>query len=211
MKSWIVASLIGLTSLSFSACSKNVSDTASCSTGTQVDAVCFQVSDQRNLIFSNGVLSGLGSAVAINPLADSRDSGRNITATFSLQEGGSLVFKTFSKNDLSSGVDIKLSRISSKLNLSFVQGETVSASKELAGVDSSAEIKLILDVHNDESPAHIVIWNGAESFKKDQPLFDSEEPNSVQPAGNGMDKFWGVSLDKSSLSKVALGEPKDDE
>jgi hypothetical protein len=203
--------LAAFATLFVTSCGKKDSNTSSCSEGNQVNSVCFRNLTQENINFSNGVLSGTGSVVAVEALAESSDSGRNISLTFSVQEGGSLVLRTFAKNDLTGGIDIKLSRVSSRLSLNFIKGNDVSASRELEGVDATSEIKLILDIHNDESPAHIVVWNGAGTFNKDQKLLDSEEENSIQPAGKGGDKFWGFSLNNASLSNVIVGDPKDED
>ncbi|MEN9530503.1 MAG: hypothetical protein RI932_2376 [Pseudomonadota bacterium] len=197
--------------ISASGCGKKDSGTAACSGGYQIESLCFKSQSNANFVFNSGALSGTGSAVAVEPLSEKTDGGRNISISFSVQDGGSLVLRTFAKNDLSSGIDIKFSRSSSKLNMSFIQGETISSAKELEGIDASTEIKLLVDVHNDESPAHIVVWSGAGSFNKEQPLHDSEDSGAIQPAAQGVDKYWGIALDKATLSKVAVGEPKDEE
>jgi len=197
--------------ISASGCSKKDSDAATCSGGYQLESLCFKGQTNANLVFSSGSLSGTGSAVAVEPLSEKTAGGRNIAISFSIQDGGSFELRTFARNDLSGGIDIKFSRSSGKLNMSFKQGETASSAKELEGIDASAEVKLFIDVHNDESPAHVIVWNGAGSFNKEQSLHNSEDSGAIQPAAQGLDKYWGVALNRATLSKVAVGEPKDED
>ena len=187
-------------------CGKKSETKTECSEGGKVSDVCFKNLSSSGLSFNNASISGTGSALAVSPLADSVDGGKNIELTFSLNDGGSLILKAFSKTDLSGGVDIHLKRDASKLEIKF--GE--SQEKELA-IDAAGEMKLLLDVHNDEDPAHIVIWNGAGVFSKEDSILNSEDDGAIKPSGKGGDKFWGVTLTNATLSSAVVSDPKDEE
>jgi hypothetical protein len=189
------------------ACSKPSESKSDCIEGGKVGVVCFKSLNSPALSFSSGTINGTGSALAVGELATETSSGKNISVAFSLSDAGSLTLKTFSKPDLSGGVDIKLSRAGTKLELKFVKGATESSAKELVGIDASSEVKLIVDVHNDEDPAHILVWNGSGTFALETPLLNSED-DDVKPSGQGSDKYWGVTLANAKLTQAVLSEPK---
>ena len=192
-------------------CGKKSESSSSCTEGGKVQNICFKNLSASGLVFNGTSISGTGNAVALDVLADKIDEGRNIALTLTLQDTGSLTLKSFSKSDLTSGVNLKFSRSASQLSLSFVNNTGETSTKILSGIDAAGEIKILVDVHNDEDPPHVVLWNGAGTFNKDTTLLNSEDTGEIAPTTKGADKYWGVTLDKAVLTGAALSDPKDEE
>ena len=143
-------------------------------------------------------------------------AGFNFEFSFTLADGGSITFTSFASSQLSNGFEIKFSRAGTKLNVqATAQGQTQDWSSMFSSIDASQNVTLTMDVHNDESPAHVMIWQGEKSPDKDHTntLYNSAEDsvdlNYDASPGNGFGRAWGFTLDNAQLLKVKLSASQD--
>lgn len=158
---------------------------------------------------------GSGKMLMSEALSDVSE-GFNFEFSFNLADGGSMTFTSFASPQLSNGFEIKFSRAGAKLNVQAVaQGQTQDWSSMFTSIDASQNVTLTMDVHNDESPAHVMIWQGEKAQDKDHTntLYNSAEDsvdlNYDSSPGNGFGRAWGFALDNAHLLKVKLSSPQD--
>ncbi len=162
--------------------------------------------DAGDLKASEASISGSGSIVFASPLAEisSKDA---YTLKFSLQDQGSLELVTHSDGNLDKGMSIAWSRSGTELTTRLKTSDSQSEAKVLEGISAAEDIELITDVHNDEEPAHILIWRGdADAFGEEDALVNSED--GLEAPGNGTGTAWGIVLKKGTLALASLGDPK---
>lgn len=168
--------------------------------------------DASNLTLSATRASGTGSFVFANKL-DTIGESTSHALSFTLKEGGSLTFVAYADPSLGQGLEFVFTREGRALK-SFVRtaGDNASAldfSAELANINASRVINLQIDVHNGESPAHLVIWDGLEDhFHEDNALLNTEETRGSP--GNGVGLRRGVVLKDATLLKAIASEAKFD-
>ncbi|MDQ3234972.1 MAG: hypothetical protein M3Q07_24455 [Pseudobdellovibrionaceae bacterium] len=151
-------------------------------------------------------VSGTGSIVFNSPLG-SIPSKDNYALNLSVDDGGTLELVTHSDSSLANGVSVLLKRTGSSLTASLKAKGQESTAKELSGVNAAEDISLAIDVHNDETPAHILVWSAAGGdFGEDNALLNSEE-DETSP-GNGSGTSWGLILTKANVSSALLEDPK---
>lgn len=150
-------------------------------------------------------VEGSGSLIFISPLAGipSKDS---YALQFSLTDQGSLTLVTHSDDQLNQGINLVFTRNGSSLTAIIQAGGINTSTFTLGGVDASSTTQLQVDLHNDESPAHILIWNGS-NFAKDEAIYDSEIPGMNAP-GNGAGSYWGLVLSNAKVGQATVGPPK---
>jgi hypothetical protein len=151
---------------------------------------------------SSNSIEGTGKVAFNDPIAE---DGKHFVLGFTLQDGGSVTLTSFADAQLAGGLSIQLSRAATTLSASFVgtDGNAVGTTV-LAGIDAAQAVALAIDVHNDEAPAHVVIWKQAADL--DEPLFNSEDDTAAP--GNGTGRIWGLTLANASVSSAELAEPK---
>lgn len=81
----------------------------------------------------------------------------------------------------------------------------ISEGKVLEGVDAAGAITIGVDVHNDESPAHVLVWSGSD-FAEDAAAFNSEGDGAAP--GQGSATFWGLKLAKANVTAATIGDAK---
>lgn len=142
--------------------------------------------------------------------------GFNFEIGFVLADGGSVTLVSFASSQLLNGFEIKFSRTGTKLNvLATAQGEHQDWSVMFANVDASKYVHLNMDIHNDESPAHVMIWQGAKSPSQNHTntLYNSAEDsidlNYDASPGNGLGRAWGFVLNDAQLLNANLSTPQD--
>jgi len=193
------------TTMTQTGCRKDNSTTPAAVEG-KVGTLDFKILQNTSLSFEGTTLKGTGDAIAKLPLAESKAGGKNLALTFSVDDGGTLSVKTFASATLENGINIVFTRTGSELKIKTTHKQDTSTEKTLS-VNSSSQISVAIDVHNDESPAHILVWNGTESTPTESnALFNTESDGNS--AGQGAENFWGVSLSKATLSNVTISEPK---
>lgn len=158
---------------------------------------------------------GGGKMMMSDALSDVSE-GFNFEFSFTLADGGSITFTSFAGPQLSNGFEIKFLRAGAKLNVQAIaQGQTQDWSAMFTGIDANQNIALTMDVHNDETPAHVMIWQGEKSPDKDHTntLYNSAEDsvdlNYDAAPGNGSGRAWGFILDNAQLLKVKLSSPQE--
>ncbi len=168
----------------------------------------YVVVDAGDLVFGSDSISGSGSVVFNSPLSEigSKNSYR---LTITLQDGGSATLVTNSTNSLQGGVGVNFTRSADTLDVSIsAGGGTTSVSSKFVGVKASLPLTFQVDVHNDESPAHLLFWDGdIANFTEENVLLNSEEAGFESP-GKGSGTFWGVVLKKATVTQAALSGPK---
>jgi hypothetical protein len=179
----------------------------SCGSGTAVSSSIdthTQVSGGSNLTTSSTAIEGSGAVLFSNSLG-STDSGTNFTLTFTLDEGGSLKLHSYASNELTGGIDVQFTRAGTAL--SVVVGS--ASPSVLTGIDASGEIKITFDTHNDEAPAHVLIWNGtASTFTPEAAILELDGETGV---GNGTGTFWGLTLSTAKVKLAKATGPKFEE
>ena len=83
-------------------------------------------------------------------------------------------------------------------------GASTDVSTSFSGRSATA-LSYRVEVHNDETPAHILVWPGdATSFTEDTALLNSEDISSSH--GNGAGSFWSIKLENSSVTSSLTRE-----
>ncbi|MCA2961687.1 MAG: hypothetical protein IOD12_15670 [Silvanigrellales bacterium] len=175
----------------------------------KVGAVDFLLLSDSGLAFSGTTLAGSGSAIAKNPLGEVKDD-TNLAVTFTVEEGGSVSMRAFASKTLEDGVALTLSRKGTKLSAALsAGGKSVDISKTFAALDASKEVSVLVDVHNGETPAHVLAWKGGTASPSEQnALFNSEKAGDGESAGNGKGTFWGLVLSKAVVTSAAVSDAK---
>lgn len=151
-------------------------------------------------------LSGSGSAVFNTPLSGV-SSKQSYALTFTLSDGGSLQLHSNASNALASGVYVEFSRSGAALTVKLKQGAgETDVSAAFSGVSASGTISIVVDVHNDETPAHILAWTGT-SYTEGAATLNSEDSGNNAP-GNGTGQYWGLVLSNATVTRANKGDPK---
>jgi hypothetical protein len=163
------------------------------------------VSDQ-GLYVTGSSLSGSGSVVFRAPLGES-GSNKGFRLQFTLADGGSIDLISHAYDNLSGGNTVRLVRSGQVLQTVLTdEGKTIIP-HQLTGIAADTDLDLLIDVHNSETPAHILIWNhDAGAADDDNALFnsDADADSSVRGYGN----FWGLSLNQASVTAASAGEAR---
>jgi hypothetical protein len=150
-------------------------------------------------------VSGSGAVVFNDPLAGIA-SKHSFELSFTLQDGGSLTLGGYSSNQLANGVNVVMSRSGATLSVVLeAEGNQNDVSALFTGIDASGTIGVQIDIHNDETPAHILAWDG-QDFDEAAAIFNSE--NDGDTPGNGAGSFWGLILEDAVVSTAAAGDAK---
>ncbi len=160
-----------------------------------LNSASYLVVESNALESASDSISGEGSVVFVAPLIE---DGNNFNLKFELQDSGSLSLIAGSDNKLLQGLTLTFSRNDSVLSFETKVGDTASTSQDMGGIDATKQIAINIDVHNDETPAHILVWKHDST---EELLIDTEE--SSASAGNGQGNFWGLALKKA---KVAVAD-----
>ena len=141
----------------------------------------------------NGSLTGDGQLVFIDSLG-STDAQKSFGLTFSLENGASLTIHTFSSNKLEGGLDFEFKRNANNVVLK-IDGVEI---KNDIGVGSDGALSVALEVHNNESPAHLIVEVGGSE------IYDGTQGGWTQ--GGGV--YWGLTLKNAVVSDKSVGPPK---
>ncbi len=170
----------------------------------------FIIMKDEGLAIKTSSVEGDGEIALEKPL---NTSGANFKLDFDLFENGSsitvLIFSD-SKLDESSAVVIKIERVGTELSGTFTIAGSNPIGFALGSLTTSGKT-LYVDVHNDEEPSHVIIWDDTTtSFSEDNALFNSEEDDSLGVLGQkvGAGKFVGVKLLNASLKGLSIDTPK---
>lgn len=138
-------------------------------------------------------------------LAEVRGSS-NFEMSFSLQDGGSAIFYFFAKENLNDGIAIEFKKEQGQLKVfASAQGAKQEWSSLFSAIDTSGVMIFTLDIHNNESPAHIMLWTGSKSSSLNHrnttynSAEDSIDLNYDAAPGNGLGRSWGFQLNNATL------------
>lgn len=166
----------------------------------------YYVVEAGTLERTDKLIKGSGAIVFAAPL-DTVESQDNFAMDFSLADGGSLTLVTHADSALGKGIAVQFDREASELTASLKADGAGTGDNVLSGLDASAAVSLSVDVHNNETPAHVLIWNAASgSFGEDDAIYNSEADTDAP--GNGKATLWGLVFRNAELSRVSLGEAK---
>lgn len=147
-----------------------------------------------------------GKGLMADSLSEVQGSA-NFEMSFSLQEGGAAVFHFFAKENLSDGIAIEFRRDQGQLQVfSSAQGVKQNWSSLFSTIDASGVMSFTLDIHNNESPAHILLWTGSKnsSLNHRNTTYNSAEDsldlNYDAAPGNGLGRSWGFQLKNATLT-----------
>lgn len=163
---------------------------------------------------ADGSVSGTGSFRTVSPFVDNNQEALLSVAT-TLQPGGKVTLVGFSDISLGNGVEVEFKRATAANTLSVRMihaGNSYDASSEFTTVDASKEIVMAVDFHNNEKPAHLIVWNDTSGpAAADDFLFNTGVvPNSSPGDGKGV--YWGVRLENAQVRTVTKsGVRLDDE
>lgn len=175
------------------------------STTLSLDGAGYVVITPGSLQHNSDNVAGSGSIVFNDPLSGI-DSKHSYALSFTIEDGGSLTLGSHATNQLASGVNVVLSRSGPALSATIqAEGGQTDISAAFAGIDASGPINVQIDIHNDEAPAHILIWTGT-SFDEADAVFNSEEDGDAP--GNGSDNFWGLILQNAVVTTAEVGDAK---
>ena len=73
-------------------------------------------------------------------------------------------------------------------------------------LDATKAISIAIDIHNDENPAHVLIWSGNSHYTEENALYNSEKENNLEVQGSG--KFWGFELKDAKMMSPKVGSHK---
>ena len=118
--------------------------------------------------------------------------------------------RAFASKTIDEGVALTFSRKGKVLSATLAaSGKTVDVSKNFSALDASAEVSVLVDVHNGETPAHVLAWKGDTASPSEQnALFNSEKAGDGESAGNGKGTFWGLALSKAIVKNAAASDAK---
>lgn len=208
MKAILWLGISGLLFQTLGCGSDSSDDTTSDLPSTSVGGNPFKVFEKETLEEKEDTITGTATILNPDPSV-STGSGQHYSLAGSLPDNGSkLTLHAFANNSLDEGVEIEFTHNEGTTEgVITVGGESVT----LTGLSdiSPTSFAIEIDVHNDETPAHVLIWATGTDFSEDAALFNSEEDGEL--GGNGSGTYWGISLSNSSLSKATGGEPEFEE
>lgn len=206
MRAMVVSSVVLLSTL--------VASVATADNGVFDGQLVSTIGDASGLSILPARLSGTGQVVFRDSLElFGQDSSHALS--FLIQDGGSLVFSSYAESSLANGLEFVFKRTGRKLLVTLTRAGTAGrdVSSAFQAVDASRVVDLQIDVHNSESPAHIVVWNGNErEFSDDNTLLNSEDGDVSPGAGSGVLRGFtliNAVVFKSSVSEVKLDHDHD--
>lgn len=202
MRRFIPAVLLLVTTLS--GCDGSSGGDAGGSTEGKLGPAPYLVVNAGDLERTEFLLKGSGSVAFKDPIGEI-SSKKDYALSFSLDDGGSLALVAHGDEKLQNGVEVTLSRAGSALSATLSAGGKKAVPKVLKDVDATTAMTVNIDVHNDESPSHILLWSGSD-FAEEKALLNSEEDGPTP--GQGSATFWGLVLTKANVTSATITEPK---
>lgn len=177
----------------------------------KIGATSFLLISDSGLSLTDTWIQGSGSALAKDPIGEIK-SDKNIEISFNLDEGGSVTLSAFGSKKNESGVAFSFLRKDKVLTVIVeAAGKNSNISKNFMAFDASNEVSLIVDVHNGESPAHLLVWKGGtENPTETNALFNSKKAGDGESPGNGTGTFWGLNLSNAAVKTASIAEAKFD-
>lgn len=193
--------------LSFVSCGSDDDDSG------QIEGNSFSLGgNQYNIVENNGLasesgnVSGTGAFVALAPLGSTEEGGHYIIEG-KLFSGSYVELSSNSTNRAASGVGIRFTNSGGELQVALVgNGASTDVTTSFSG-RSPTDLSYRVEVHNDETPAHILVWPGdATSYTEETALLNSEE--GISTPGNGSGSFWSIKMNNSSVTSLTREDEK---
>ena len=159
---------------------------------------------------TGGGVTGTGSLALLNPVSLPNNSYRIM---FAIADGGTLDFIANAATGLTGAVTLRFTRAGTTLS---VVGVTSGGTKDLsaafaAGVDASTTLTFQVDVHNDENPPHVKLWDAAvTTFTGATARLDTANAGFVLATGQGTGKIWGFALTNATVTGAVPSAAHDD-
>lgn len=182
----------------------------------QLHGVKYVPSSSAQLNHGGSSISGSGDLIFLDSLPRV-DSSRSFLLRFRLQRDlGRLTLVANANESLESGVEIDFTRRGRNLYITFsaLGVSRVFSAQEVVGlgsINAEEELIFVIDIHNNESPVHLMLWNGREHsrFTPWNRLMDSGPLMfEVWRSQRGQGSFWGLKLDGVTVYQAEEGPPK---
>lgn len=181
------------------------------------------IGDSSGLKVSATSLQGTG-AVLFNSQFGAVRSGGSVALNFSLEDGGSLTLVSHADSSLGNGFELEFRRLgtgagSLKVRLR-AQGNVRSTTNRFgqdvfSGIDASLPMMLQIDLHNDETPAHVMVWSRliSDDFSESAAILNTEDEveKSNGSPGIGSGTRWGLKLNRANVTGAEPSPPKFEE
>ncbi|WP_141733118.1 hypothetical protein [Oligoflexus tunisiensis] len=197
--------LMGLVTVATCACSKDEKKESSLPEGSFAGQTYYVV-EAGDLERSESLLRGSGAIVFASPL-NAIASQDNFALEFTVNDGGTLGLVTHANNALEQGLTVQFERAGTELVAILNADGAGTDDHALSGIDASGPVALAIDVHNNETPAHVLIWNAVNgSWEEDAALYNSE--SDADAPGQGKALLWGLVLRDAELKSVTRSAAK---
>ena len=112
----------------------------------------------------------------------------------------------FTREDLSGGLEVKFTRVDANtVKAKF----SLNGTEDFVNFESSENVSVVIDIHNDENDAHIIMWDqtgpfGDEECMDDETcLFNTDHFGTKWGShGKAAGSFWGVKSIKENIIKL---------
>lgn len=197
-----VLATVAASALALAACSSDDDDTPAAS----ASAIEANTVLSGTPTVADDSVSGTGSVIFTTSLG-AVDSGRHFQVAALLDEGESFTIHAYADDQLANGIDVVVSRPANTPTSLEVTVDGSDISSAFTGVAADQAINILMDVHNDEDPTHVLIWpEGETAFDESTTLENSEDTGSVSNQGAGA--FWGISLNGAEVTSAAASEDR---
>lgn len=182
------------------------------------------VGDASGLTLAPGSIKGTGNVIFSSQALENRSGTSYALDIASIQDGGSVTLVSYGDSFLGNGFEIEFRRQgtgqgSLKVTLR-AQGEERNTVNRFGldvfgAMDASFPLKLQIDIHNNESPTHVLIWSRAiaDDFSESMAILNTEEleKSGGAPQANGNGTRWGLRLVNAEVSSAEPSAPKFEE
>lgn len=147
-------------------------------------------------------MSGEGKIAFKNPIGEV-SSEKNFQLSFELTDKAYVELLAYGDEQLKNAVQIRVTRNGDLLQLTASAGDKDPVSRDLTGITAASAIGLSIDVHNSETPTHVLAWNSDEKAPTDDnALFNSDADGEIP--GNGTGMFWGIALGGAKVTSLTI-------
>ncbi len=158
----------------------------------------YKILNEGSFSLTDQALVGNASILFTQPLGHI-DSNKNFKVGFLLLDQGSVELRSFTNTKLDQGVTLRFSRTGDNLYLTLIAGKSETSPRLLSGINADGYVVLSVDVHNSESPTHILVWEpNITNATDDNALFNSDA-DATTP-GRGVGQFWGLVLNNATVN-----------
>ena len=149
-------------------------------------------------------VTGTGKIVFTQPLGEV-SSSRNIKITLEIPELTFAELRLYSDKNLERGILIRISRLQNVVRIGSITSDNFTNKSIQLEETAAKSISLAIDVHNNETPAHVLAWPASSAaVTDDNALFNSDADSEM--TGNGASNFWGMVLGGAKITNLELND-----